>query len=241
MTQEYLGVKQVTAWEEEKDGQPGYAIKYPDGYRSWSPKAVFEEAYLPLGHISHLPAHEQRMIGEYAYLSKLTAGAYAFLDKIHAGEAPIQAGSIEHRNLKVQAGYMRQYQGALYDRIDLLTFRGFSTPGIELKNGSLNLMAIGQQSGEAEFDLTDTFGKIVVTDVTTPEGYPIRAKIQHLKSEFQHHAGIQIDIGTEQFRLLFDRERCTLNIAATSNTALKVFLSIELVNHNRRKLVQEPA
>jgi len=23
----------------------GYAVLYPDGYRSWSPKAVFEEAY----------------------------------------------------------------------------------------------------------------------------------------------------------------------------------------------------
>lgn len=26
---------------------PGYKVKYPDGYVSWSPKAVFEEAYYP--------------------------------------------------------------------------------------------------------------------------------------------------------------------------------------------------
>ena len=25
----------------------GYAVRYPDGYMSWSPKATFEEAYRP--------------------------------------------------------------------------------------------------------------------------------------------------------------------------------------------------
>jgi len=28
---------------------PGYAVKYEDGYISWSPKDVFERAYLPMG------------------------------------------------------------------------------------------------------------------------------------------------------------------------------------------------
>lgn len=33
----------------EKDfNQEGYRVIYPDGYKSWSPKAVFEEAYFPL-------------------------------------------------------------------------------------------------------------------------------------------------------------------------------------------------
>ena len=50
MTQHYIGSKQITAWESEKDGQPGYAVKYPDGYTSWSPKEVFESAYLAQGH-----------------------------------------------------------------------------------------------------------------------------------------------------------------------------------------------
>lgn len=49
MTQFYIGVKQVEAWEHEKDGVAGYAVKYPDGYFSWSPKEVFEAAYLPMG------------------------------------------------------------------------------------------------------------------------------------------------------------------------------------------------
>ena len=49
MTKYYIGVKQVQAWEAEKDGQPGYTVKYADGYLSWSPKDVFEAAYLVQG------------------------------------------------------------------------------------------------------------------------------------------------------------------------------------------------
>ena len=49
MSQYYIGTKQVTAVEQEKDGKPGYAVKYPDGYTSWSPKEVFEAAYLKQG------------------------------------------------------------------------------------------------------------------------------------------------------------------------------------------------
>lgn len=52
MTQEYYGTKKITAWPQEKDGQSGYGVKYADGYVSWSPKAVFEEAYQPLDALS---------------------------------------------------------------------------------------------------------------------------------------------------------------------------------------------
>ena len=50
MTQYYIGSKQIVASVQEKDGQSGYAIKYPDGYVSWSPKEVFEAAYTAQGH-----------------------------------------------------------------------------------------------------------------------------------------------------------------------------------------------
>ncbi len=46
--QTYLGVKRVEAYPEERDGKPGYAVIYPDGYKSWSPQAVFEAAYFPI-------------------------------------------------------------------------------------------------------------------------------------------------------------------------------------------------
>lgn len=49
MTQYYIGVKIIEAWEMERNGEPGYAVKYSDNYTSWSPKKVFEEAYLPMG------------------------------------------------------------------------------------------------------------------------------------------------------------------------------------------------
>ena len=45
MTHRYIGTKEITAWEQEKDGQSGYAVKYADGYTSWSPRDVFEAAY----------------------------------------------------------------------------------------------------------------------------------------------------------------------------------------------------
>ena len=68
MTQHYIGVKQVTAWPEEKDGKLGYAVMYEDGYTSWSPKETFERAYLPMGKDSDgtkvNPAMVKAMISE---------------------------------------------------------------------------------------------------------------------------------------------------------------------------------
>lgn len=52
MTQDYYGTKRITAWHEARDGKEGYAVKYSDGYTSWSPKEVFEEAYQPLTALS---------------------------------------------------------------------------------------------------------------------------------------------------------------------------------------------
>jgi hypothetical protein len=48
MTQQYIGFKVVTAWPQDKEDKPGFAVKYEDGYISWSPKDVFERAYVPL-------------------------------------------------------------------------------------------------------------------------------------------------------------------------------------------------
>ena len=41
----FIGAKLIAAEPQEKDGQDGYKVVYADGYTSWSPKAVFEEAY----------------------------------------------------------------------------------------------------------------------------------------------------------------------------------------------------
>jgi len=60
MTQEYYGTKRVTAWPESRvvangTGQTeklGYAVRYGDGYVSWSPKDTFEKAYEPVDAMS---------------------------------------------------------------------------------------------------------------------------------------------------------------------------------------------
>lgn len=46
--QKYIGTKVIQAEPAEKDGKAGNKVVYADGYESWSPKDVFEEAYLPL-------------------------------------------------------------------------------------------------------------------------------------------------------------------------------------------------
>lgn len=43
----YYGTKRIEAWPLEQNGVEGYGVIYSDGYRSWSPKAAFEEAYQP--------------------------------------------------------------------------------------------------------------------------------------------------------------------------------------------------
>ena len=53
MTQDYIGTKRVTAWPQVEDvtverARDGYAVKYADGYTSWSPKEAFEAAYQPI-------------------------------------------------------------------------------------------------------------------------------------------------------------------------------------------------
>ncbi|WP_321814594.1 MULTISPECIES: DUF2829 domain-containing protein [unclassified Paraburkholderia] len=45
MTKDYIGTKIITAWPELRDGRDGYAVKYSDGYTSWSPADTFEDAY----------------------------------------------------------------------------------------------------------------------------------------------------------------------------------------------------
>lgn len=59
----YIGVKRIEAYPEDRDGKPGYAVIYPDGYKSWSPKDVFEAAYFPIEKANSLTQNDiDRMI-----------------------------------------------------------------------------------------------------------------------------------------------------------------------------------
>lgn len=56
--QTYIGVKCVKAEPMTKNGVDGYEVLYPDGYKSWSPKNVFESAYFPIEQEDRLTSND---------------------------------------------------------------------------------------------------------------------------------------------------------------------------------------
>ena len=56
--------------------EPGYRVRYQDGYESWSPKDVFERAYLPLHANPDLktdrPSVSQKMVDEFVTKTEVT-------------------------------------------------------------------------------------------------------------------------------------------------------------------------
>ena len=114
MTQHYVGTKIVEAWKQEKDGQPGYAVKYSDGYVSWSPQAQFEAAYLAIGHIGHLPGHIQRMVAEHAEL----ADRILKLDAFTKTETFLALPELDRTDLLEQGVLMAKYRNKLKDRLE---------------------------------------------------------------------------------------------------------------------------
>ncbi len=115
MTQEYIGTKQITAWPFQQDEKDGYKVQYEDGYTSWSPKDVFEKAYIGIGHVKHLAPHVQRMIGEKAQNDDRLAKLKAFIGT--AGFRELSAKSQEL--LTTQASAMGELSEILAERIAL--------------------------------------------------------------------------------------------------------------------------
>ncbi|RLK56242.1 hypothetical protein BCL79_0625 [Stenotrophomonas rhizophila] len=113
MTQHYVGTKIIEAWPAQKDGVDGYSVKYEDGYISWSPKDTFEAAYLPMGHVGHLPPHVQRMVAEQTELDDRIAKLNAFLTtERYAG-----LSEDERNDLVTQAKCMIAYWNVLLIRV----------------------------------------------------------------------------------------------------------------------------
>lgn len=113
MTQHYVGTKIVLAWPEERNGVPGYAVRYEDGYTSWSPADTFNAANLPLGHIGQHPPFVQRMIAEQAQAADRLTKLSAFLltDTFAGLPAEEQEDQAEqHRGMSI-------YRDALVKRI----------------------------------------------------------------------------------------------------------------------------
>ena len=63
--EKYIGTKIIHAEPMEKDGRAGYKVVYdPDGYESWSPKDVFEDAYRPTSGMNFGLAIEAAKMGK---------------------------------------------------------------------------------------------------------------------------------------------------------------------------------
>jgi hypothetical protein len=90
-------------------------VKYEDGYTSWSPKDIFEKAYIGIGHVRQLPPHVQRMVGEKAQNDDRLAKLTVFLKT--QGFRELSAKSKEL--LTAQASAMGELSEILAERIAL--------------------------------------------------------------------------------------------------------------------------
>lgn len=73
----FIGTKLIeaepcNAWKaagDHKVGDPGYKVRYADGYESWSPKEVFDQTYLPVEVNSDLqtddPSISKKMVDDF--------------------------------------------------------------------------------------------------------------------------------------------------------------------------------
>lgn len=66
MTHDCYSTKRTTVWDQERDGKPGKAVKYADGYISWCPNEAYERDYRPVtgGHMTFGQAIEALKTGK---------------------------------------------------------------------------------------------------------------------------------------------------------------------------------
>lgn len=88
-------------------GNDGYLVEYPDGYRSWSPAKVFEDAY----RVSE--THVDRMKIELADLNERICKATRAINTF--GAMP----QTSRRELRAQLDAMNLYARILYDRLGI--------------------------------------------------------------------------------------------------------------------------
>ena len=93
--------------------EDGYLVEYKDGYKSWSPKSVFEEAYKPSDTVLDRLKIERNELRER--IEKLED----FIE-LNFSEAAEKAGSLQAALLVCQRSYMVNYLDVLETRIDLM-------------------------------------------------------------------------------------------------------------------------
>jgi len=123
----YIGVKQVEACEMGVDEamhkgykvtaglSAGYEVTYADGYKSWSPKDVFEEAYIETGVGvvlgKSLEVHEIRVQHEMEDLSMN-------LTKLKKALPVLKGIDVDTSDLEQQAIIMQAYLDILVKRLN---------------------------------------------------------------------------------------------------------------------------
>ena len=91
-----------------KGGADGYLVEYSDGYKSWSPKETFEEAY------KIADTYLDRMRIEYADVKERVLKLHSFLMSEEFRDMPKE----KKNKLQAQCGAMSAYVEILGQRID---------------------------------------------------------------------------------------------------------------------------
>lgn len=140
--EEYIGTKIVKAepmklgdyndhrgWtipEDEDPEREGYLVKYPDDYVSWSPKEIFEEAYVKTENNKlaitakgmNSKDFKDRFKAEYNQLVIRTQGLSNMLEKMKNGTLEF-APKCSYEILNRQLEYMKDYKGVLEERASI--------------------------------------------------------------------------------------------------------------------------
>jgi hypothetical protein len=95
--------------------EDGYLVEYKDGYRSWSPKSVFEEAYKPAEtFLDRLSIEQHELTEKVDKLRKF----------LSVEDAQMKVGSFQFVRMTEQLEAMEKYLNILIRRIDDLKNEG---------------------------------------------------------------------------------------------------------------------
>lgn len=145
--QKYIGVKRIEAkpmtrgdyntyrgWKipaNENPADEGYLVKYRDGYESWSPKEIFEEAYAVedssplLSTVFDMKSHDykKRFEAEYRQLRIRYEGLKRMCEKWDAGEldfTPTCPRTVYDKQMAAMVDYLSILEVRAFDEsIDL--------------------------------------------------------------------------------------------------------------------------
>ena len=140
--EEYIGTKIVKAepmnlgdynnyrgWiipEDEDPEREGYLVKYPDNYISWSPKEIFEEAYVRTENnklaitakAMNSKDFKDRFKAEYKQLTIRAQGLSNMIEKMKNGTLEFTP-KCSYEILNRQLEYMKDYKGVLEERASI--------------------------------------------------------------------------------------------------------------------------